>query len=296
MEGKFLDYKGINTSGEKRASVALILRETQGLEIFYIRRANNARDRWSSHIAFPGGKRERNETDLEACKREVLEEVGWDLDGAEFQHIGRLDDREVKAPASSRRVMVLCCFVFLQKEAAVIKTDPNEISVVYWVPIREILECKKWEAISFPITQHLFQGKSSLLNALVGSYSFYGIPIDELRRAKHVIVGEPRAEANHRLFPLWGLTLWMTSDFLEALGHPCIGIYGKPRYSSPEVDLFIRIMYTKNDLKTSLVRDQMRFGLGYITVVRLAVGLSLTAKAAGLYAIFRFISNYRKYY
>ncbi|KAJ3320571.1 hypothetical protein HDV06_005197 [Boothiomyces sp. JEL0866] len=290
----FQNYQAIDTSGEKRASVALIIREQEELEIFYIRRAHNPRDRWSSHIAFPGGKREKNETDLEACKREVLEEVGWDLDGPEFQHVGRLDDREVKAPASARRVMVLCCFVFLQKSDAVIKTDPNEISLVYWVPIKDILECKHWEAISFPITQHLFQGTNSLLNALVGSYSFYGVPINESRRVEHVVEGTPRPQTAHRLFPLWGLTLWMTSDFLEKLGHPCVGVFGKPRYSSPEVDMFISLMYTKKDLKTSLVRDRMRFGLGYITVVRLAVSLSLALKAAGIYAIIKLIGKTRK--
>ncbi|KAJ3252785.1 hypothetical protein HK103_001286 [Boothiomyces macroporosus] len=247
-----------------------------------------------TQIAFPGGKREKNETDLEACKREVLEEVGWDLDGTEFELLGRLDDREVKAPASARRVMVLCCFVFLQKEDVAIKTDPNEISLVYWVPVNEILECRRWEAVSFPITQHLFQGTNSILNALVGSYSFYGVPINENRRAEHIIEGTPRPSTAHRLFPLWGLTLWMTSDFLEQLGHPCIGILGKPRYSSPEVDLFISLMYTKKDLQTSLVRDRMRFGLGYITVVRVAVALSLTLKAAGVYAVFKLVGKLRK--
>jgi len=44
-------------SAEKRASVALILRESNNVtEVFMIRRADKDGDPWSGHMAFPGGR------------------------------------------------------------------------------------------------------------------------------------------------------------------------------------------------------------------------------------------------
>ena len=87
---------------EKRASVAIIILNGH---ILYCKRANNIRDRWSGHIAFPGGKREPNEDDLECCIRERREETGIEM---KVEHlIGRLADREVKLPASSKRVYLI---------------------------------------------------------------------------------------------------------------------------------------------------------------------------------------------
>lgn len=40
---------------EKRASVGILV--NQYAEVLYIKRARNERDRWSGHMAFPGGKR-----------------------------------------------------------------------------------------------------------------------------------------------------------------------------------------------------------------------------------------------
>ena len=49
-------------------------------EILFIRRAARQGDRWTGHIAFPGGKRDPNDaSDCAAAERETLEEVGLDL-------------------------------------------------------------------------------------------------------------------------------------------------------------------------------------------------------------------------
>lgn len=50
------------------------------LEMLYMQRAQNPRDRWSGQMAFPGGRQERGETDEQTVVREVREEIGWDLD------------------------------------------------------------------------------------------------------------------------------------------------------------------------------------------------------------------------
>jgi 8-oxo-dGTP pyrophosphatase MutT (NUDIX family) len=105
-----------NCTAPKRASVGILLRiknnslsldvlsQTQdqniNLEILYIRRSFNPKDRWSCHMAFPGGKAEVNESDKDSCEREWREEIGIDLKKNGIMYLGRLDDREVKAAAS----------------------------------------------------------------------------------------------------------------------------------------------------------------------------------------------------
>ena len=45
----------------------------------YIRRAENKNDRHSGYIAFPGGKCDNQETDIQTVFREIQEEIGIDL-------------------------------------------------------------------------------------------------------------------------------------------------------------------------------------------------------------------------
>jgi 8-oxo-dGTP pyrophosphatase MutT (NUDIX family) len=49
-------------------------------EILFIKRAANKNDKWTGHIAFPGGRRDpEDKDDREAAIRETWEEVGIDL-------------------------------------------------------------------------------------------------------------------------------------------------------------------------------------------------------------------------
>ena len=49
-------------------------------EILFIRRAARQGDRWTGHVAFPGGKRDPDDaSDRAAAERETREEVGLDL-------------------------------------------------------------------------------------------------------------------------------------------------------------------------------------------------------------------------
>lgn len=49
-------------------------------EILFIKRAANKNDKWTGHIAFPGGRRDPDDgDDREAAIRETWEEVGIDL-------------------------------------------------------------------------------------------------------------------------------------------------------------------------------------------------------------------------
>lgn len=81
-------------------------------EILYIKRSKRLSDRWSSQVAFPGGRQEpEDENALYTALRETWEEVGIDLaEKNQFLEIGQLDDREITTSLGKRLLMVLSPF------------------------------------------------------------------------------------------------------------------------------------------------------------------------------------------
>lgn len=80
-------------------------------EILYIKRATRPTDKWSAHVAFPGGRRDETDEDaLYTAMRETWEEVGLDLADRDFLQIGQLDDREITSSLGKRLLMVLSPF------------------------------------------------------------------------------------------------------------------------------------------------------------------------------------------
>jgi hypothetical protein len=65
-------------------------------EAVFIKRAARAGDRWTSHVALPGGKRDPADADDRATAiRETAEEIGLDLAAANVVSIGNLPERVV---------------------------------------------------------------------------------------------------------------------------------------------------------------------------------------------------------
>lgn len=58
----------------RRAAVTLI---TDSRKIVFIKRKERQDDPWSGHIAFPGGFVKDGESDLDASRRECMEEIGF---------------------------------------------------------------------------------------------------------------------------------------------------------------------------------------------------------------------------
>jgi len=85
-------------------------------ELLFIRRSSshspsNGHHRWSSHIAFPGGRHEpSDESALFTALRETWEEIGIDLAEKEFVQVGRLDEREITTSLGKRLLMILSPF------------------------------------------------------------------------------------------------------------------------------------------------------------------------------------------
>jgi len=85
-------------------------------ELLFIRRApsasaNGSTSRWSSHVAFPGGRQEpADESPLYTALRETWEEIGIDLAESDFVQVGRLDEREITTSLGKRLLMILSPF------------------------------------------------------------------------------------------------------------------------------------------------------------------------------------------
>lgn len=65
-------------------------------EAVFIKRAAREGDRWTSHVALPGGKRDAEDADDQAVAvRETAEEIGLDLTSPHALFVGNLPERVV---------------------------------------------------------------------------------------------------------------------------------------------------------------------------------------------------------
>ncbi|MEB2314089.1 MAG: CoA pyrophosphatase [Sorangiineae bacterium] len=139
--------------GERAAAVAAVVRDRpSGAEVLLIRRAARDGDPWSGHMAFPGGRAEPADHDLQAtARRETREEVGLDL-GRFARSIGRLDD--VPAIARGRRVgLTISPFVFaLLEEPPLVHNE--EVEELLWAPLDPLLSGAAATSIKYAFEGH----------------------------------------------------------------------------------------------------------------------------------------------
>jgi 8-oxo-dGTP pyrophosphatase MutT (NUDIX family) len=119
-------------AGHLEAAVALVIRPGRQLELLFIQRAIREADPWSGHIAFPGGRRARDERLITTAMRETEEEtdIGLRENG---DLLGRLDEIE---PATRRLpAIVITPFVFAVAAGTAAVPDGREVQTTAWVPI-----------------------------------------------------------------------------------------------------------------------------------------------------------------
>ena len=113
-----------------RAAVALILAPNPD-SLLLIRRAERHGDRWSGHLALPGGRWHPEDADLAAtAKRETLEEVGVDLASASL--LGTWDDLEPRTPVLPP--IVVRPFIYAVPSQMPLIPNP-EVSAAWWLPL-----------------------------------------------------------------------------------------------------------------------------------------------------------------
>jgi len=177
-----LKSQAANVSAEAEcspASVALILTEgDQGLEVLFIERAAHPQDPWSGNLAFPGGRFDQADVDLQAtAERETFEEIGLDLAGAEL--LGRLDDI-----TGAYLPVQISCFVYYL--AAPGKLNLNrEVTRTTWFPLRELCNPARHSLANL-----IWQGQEK---------EIYGIHLDDESPL------------------LWGITYRLVIQFLNRL-------------------------------------------------------------------------------
>lgn len=121
----------------KHASVAAVLRP--GGDLLLIRRSLKEGDPWSGHMAFPGGRAEPRDADLQAtAMRECCEEVGLALDDARM--LGRLDDNISPSRQSQPPRLIISAFVFSIDDPAPVLTLNHEVASEHWISLERFID------------------------------------------------------------------------------------------------------------------------------------------------------------
>lgn len=183
---RFEGFEWRRLSGEKRAAVVAVFRADAGglPEFLFIHRAEDPRDPWSGHMAFPGGRVETtDESARAAALRETMEEVGLDLE-RHGREVGRLSD--VTAVARGRRLgLVIEPFLFELGDDVQLSLN-SEVQEVVWIPLSFFLDPNNRSSLAYD-----FEGRVYDLPC----YRWHGRVV-------------------------WGLTLRMLDELLEVTDGP----------------------------------------------------------------------------
>lgn len=128
-----------------RSSVATVLRDQGGeLQVLLIKRAQKEGDRWSGHIAFPGGREQQEDSNIrETAIRETSEEIGLGL--SVDNYIGRMSDVMTFAHGT-RKPMVVSPYAF-RLEGDPRFTINHEVDQVIWLPVSFLADRRNRETM-----------------------------------------------------------------------------------------------------------------------------------------------------
>jgi 8-oxo-dGTP pyrophosphatase MutT (NUDIX family) len=245
-------------------------------EVLFIKRAPRLGDRFTSHVAFPGGKRDPSDpSDLSTAIRETAEEVGIDLTSPNVIVAGNLPERIVTAEWGRTPLMVLCPFVFVLtkwEEGGPLRLQPTEVGSAHWVPLsglmRGELNCYEKAEVSdrlagtrSPLVRGALRGMLGQMlfaaTRLVPVESHYsadaigfmpevhskGAMVKALEVADRVLFGagdHGGSSDRDRPLKLWGLTFGIMNDFLDLLpGHDITKTWVWPTVSQWDMRIMI---------------------------------------------------------
>ncbi len=126
-----------------------------------IQRAEREGDRWSGHMAFPGGVLDASDRhSLAAAARETVEEIGLDL-ALNGHLVARLSDIVTVPHRGQRRPMVISPYIFALTTTPTLAPN-DEVAAVIWVPLRFFADRGNRGSIrwrSFTLGCYTFQGQ-----------------------------------------------------------------------------------------------------------------------------------------
>ncbi|KAI4801274.1 hypothetical protein E4T44_11636 [Aureobasidium sp. EXF-8845] len=238
-------------------------------EVLFIKRAARKGDRWTSHVALPGGRRDPDDQDDQhAAIREAVEEVGIDLSERNCIAVGNLPQRIVTTSWGRVPLMVLCPYVFLITRHALppLRLQPTEVASTHWVPVRSLLDPSQRTVHTEDVSNRLAKQERGLkklaLGVMLGEMEFSAIqllpteslychesPIDDTNRSN---IGLPRKVMENLItiidpplqppppqqqpLILWGLTLGVVADFLDLLPpHNALELWTYPTFTMPDI-------------------------------------------------------------
>jgi 8-oxo-dGTP pyrophosphatase MutT (NUDIX family) len=244
-------------------------------EVLFIKRASRKSDRWTSHVAFPGGRRDpTDEDDKAAAIRETWEEVGLDLNKYAID-CGNLPQRLVTTHWGKTPLMVLCPYVFLVTEHSTppLKLQPTEVAATHWVPLRSLLSPSQrtvvFEDVSSRLANQETGVKKWMLSLVLGKMMFAAIhlaptetvhsfetpaapllqdnrfsPATTASKIEALVMRLLRFDPFNQTYTpapehpllLWGLTLGVVADFLDLLPpHNALTLWTYPTFTPVDV-------------------------------------------------------------
>ncbi|CAN0043710.1 unnamed protein product [Ectocarpus sp. 6 AP-2014] len=215
------------------ASLSLILREVDGkVEMLMIKRAVSLRDKWSGHIALPGGRQEPGESELQTAVRECQEEVGISLMSSRFALLGRLKDSKT---STSKDALTVSCFVFVQTDKTDIPVTIQEAEVAFawWVDTAIFYPDPAPREVGFAVTSMVkaarkphWKGLMWLFGANTVFFPCFFLPPPSVSGQQQSLVDDSTIDVptpvayplDAKTFVMWGLTFGVVSDLVVAGG------------------------------------------------------------------------------
>ncbi|KEQ99268.1 hypothetical protein AUEXF2481DRAFT_36584 [Aureobasidium subglaciale EXF-2481] len=242
-------------------------------EVLFIKRAARKGDRWTSHVALPGGRRDpEDESDQKTAVREAVEEVGIELSDRTSIAVGNLPQRVVTTSWGRVPLMVLCPYVFLvtRHDLQPLRLQPTEVASTHWVPIRSLLDPGQRTVHLEDVSNRLAKQETGLKRwafaGMLGQMEFSAIellpaesvycqepPTDDSKKSESSTLGmamqrlwnfvdppELQPPPQQQPLILWGLTLGVVADLLDLLPpHNALELWSYPTFTMPDVRLII---------------------------------------------------------
>jgi 8-oxo-dGTP pyrophosphatase MutT (NUDIX family) len=122
------------------SSVSIIIRQINlDFEILFIKRTTKETDKFSGHMAFPGGVKEKSDFDsLSTAHRETNEEIGLNSE-LNCDFLGRFSDYRPVNPEANK--FIVSPFIFFLRNAHVdLVKCKEEVETLVWIPISFLMK------------------------------------------------------------------------------------------------------------------------------------------------------------